>query len=132
VQPWPTFSLLTILLSYPYCHAIVVSWASRNAGSVRTRSVSAAFYNMTMQMGNIVSANIYSADDKPLYYRGNSVLLALNLLSMALFAATKGYYVLKNRARERIWNAMGEVQREEYLATTQSEGNKRWDFRFAH
>lgn len=60
---WPTFALLTTLLAYPYCHAIVTygsfsyflksliltkcasGWVSRNSGSVRTRSVSAALYN---------------------------------------------------------------------------------------
>jgi hypothetical protein len=24
VEAWPTFALMTVLLSYPYCHAIVV------------------------------------------------------------------------------------------------------------
>lgn len=43
---WGTYGLITTLLAYPYCHAIAVAWASRNSGSVRTRSVSAACYNM--------------------------------------------------------------------------------------
>lgn len=24
VEPWPTYALMTVLLSYPYCHAILV------------------------------------------------------------------------------------------------------------
>lgn len=49
VQAWATFALITVLLSCPYTHVINVSLASRNSGSVRTRSVSAAFYNMCVQ-----------------------------------------------------------------------------------
>ncbi|KAK5114383.1 hypothetical protein LTR85_010205 [Meristemomyces frigidus] len=129
---WSTYAVVTVMLSYPYCHAIVVSWASRNSGSVRTRSVSAAFYNMMVQTGNIVSSNIYRTDDAPLYHRGNSVLLALDFFAIALFAATKLYYTTRNRRRERVWDAMSEEQRAEYLDTTKHEGNKRLDFRFAH
>jgi hypothetical protein len=39
---WQYFSLATLLLAFPYVHAIQVSWCSRNSGSVRTRTVSAS------------------------------------------------------------------------------------------
>ena len=129
---WGTFGLVTVLLSYPYCHAIVVAWASRNSGSVRTRSVSAAFYNMCVQLGNVVSANVYEADDAPLYHRGNDILFALCLFSIALFVATKVYYIWKNKIRSQTWDAMTEEEKEHYLNTTTDEGNKRLDFRFVH
>jgi predicted MFS family arabinose efflux permease len=45
VNKWGTYALLTILLSYPYCHAINVAWASKNSNNVGSRSVSAALYN---------------------------------------------------------------------------------------
>lgn len=42
---WGTYAVVTVLLSYPYCHAILVAWTSRNANNVGHRSVSAAIYN---------------------------------------------------------------------------------------
>lgn len=129
---WGTYALVTILLTYPYTHAIIVAWTSRNSGSVRTRSVSAALYNMMVQCGNVIAFNIYRADDKPLYHRGNTVLFGLNILSIVLFLIAKAYYVWKNRVRERKWNAMTKEQRQDYLDNTTDEGNKRLDFRFAH
>ncbi|KAI9661081.1 MAG: hypothetical protein M1821_009408 [Bathelium mastoideum] len=132
VNAWGTYALVTVLLSYPYCHAIVVAWVSRNSGSVRTRSVSAACYNMMVQVGNLISANVYQADDKPLYHRGNDVLFGLSIASIVLFVVTKVYYILKNRSRARKWDAMTEEQKEDYLNNTKDEGNKRLDFRFVH
>ena len=129
---WGTFAVITVLLSYPYCHAIVVAWASRNSGSVRTRTVSAAFYNMCVQLGNVIAANVYIADDAPLYHRGNTVLFALSILSIVLSVSTKLYYMWKNRIRQRKWDAMTSEEREDYLNNTRDEGNKRLDFRFAH
>ena len=132
VNAWGTYGLITTLLSYPYCHAIVVSWASRNSGSVRTRVVSAALYNMLVQTGNIVASNIYRTEDKPYYHRGNSALIAIDILALVLFLAAKLYYITKNRKRDRIWSGMSEEQRAEYIESTTHEGNKRLDFRFAH
>ncbi|KAK4565586.1 hypothetical protein LTR86_004203 [Recurvomyces mirabilis] len=129
---WSTYGLITTLLSYPYCHAIVVSWASRNSGSVRTRSVSAAFYNMTVQLGNIIASNIYRADDKPLYHRGNTVLICIDVVAILLFLVAKMYYIYRNRSRAARWESMTEEETAHYLDATTDEGNKRLDFRFDH
>ncbi|KAE8371481.1 major facilitator superfamily domain-containing protein [Aspergillus bertholletiae] len=129
---WGTYAVVTVLLSYPYCHAIVVGWASKNSNNVGTRTVSAALYNMCVQLGNIIGNNVYRADDKPKYRRGNTVLFALNILAILLFIATKVYYVLRNRHRERVWNSMTEEERQDYSNNTSDTGSKRLDFRFAH
>ncbi|KAI3331041.1 major facilitator superfamily domain-containing protein [Ustulina deusta] len=129
---WGTYAVLTVFLGYPYCHAILVAWVSRNSNSVGTRSVSAAVYNMAVQAGNVVGNFIYLDDDKPLYKRGNSVLFAINLFGIALFLGTKFYYVWRNKKRERVWNAMTEEERTHYLATTDAVGSRKLDFRFAH
>jgi hypothetical protein len=44
-EKWETYALITVLLSYPYCHAINVAWTSTNSNNVGSRSVSAALYN---------------------------------------------------------------------------------------
>jgi predicted MFS family arabinose efflux permease len=129
---WPTFALATVLLSYPYCHAILVGWTSKNSNNVGARSVSAAFYNMAVQLGSICANFIYRTDDKPLYHRGNTNLIIINLLSIALFVFTKVYYVAKNKIRDRKWNAMTEQERSDYRRNTKLFGSTRLDFRFAH
>ncbi|KAI0869085.1 MFS general substrate transporter [Hypoxylon argillaceum] len=129
---WGTYALLTVLLSYPYCHAILVAWVSRNSNSVGTRSVSAAVYNMAVQAGNVIANFVYLDDDKPLYKRGNSVLFAINVLSIVLFIFTKFYYIWRNKQREKVWNAMTEEEQHAYISSTRLIGSRRLDFRFAH
>ncbi|KAL2001521.1 hypothetical protein VTN02DRAFT_1662 [Thermoascus thermophilus] len=129
---WAAFAVLTVLLSYPSLHAVQVGWNSRNANSVRSRTVSAALYNMAVQTSGIIASNIYREDDRPRYRRGNRTLVSLCVVNIALYIFAKVYYILRNRHRDRKWNAMTAAQREEYLATTTDEGNKRLDFRFAH
>lgn len=113
-------------------HAIIVAITSRNAGTVRTRTVASALYNMCVQASSIVSANIYRNDDKPLYRRGNKVLIAICVYNFAVFIGAKIYYVRVNKKRDAIWNNMSKDEKEVYLETTTDRGNKRLDFRFAH
>jgi len=56
---WARWALSTLLVGHPYIHAILVAITSRNAGTVRTRTVASALYNMTVQAGSIISSNIY-------------------------------------------------------------------------
>ena len=122
---WSRWVLVTLLFAEPYAHAIIVAITSRNAGTVRTRTVASALYNMTVQASNIIGTNIYRNDDKPLYRRGNKALIAITLYNICLFVGAKVYYVTVNRKRERVWNAMTKEEKEDYLANTKDEGNKR-------
>ncbi|KAF6843874.1 allantoate permease [Colletotrichum musicola] len=129
---WVRYALLTGLLSYPYCHAILVGWNAKNSNAVRTRAVSAALYNMFVQAGNIAASNIYRDDDQPLYRRGNKILLGVCCFNVVLFYAVKLFYIWRNKVRDRRWNAMTKEQQEDYSLNTTDEGQQRLDFRFAH
>lgn len=129
----------------------LVAITSRNAGSVRTRTVGSALYNMTVQAGSIISSNvststlrtarlrlgankaqIYRTEDAPYYRTGNKVLLGIIAWTTVLIIAVKFYYKWRNASRDKIWSVMTPEQRDEYLRTTKDQGNKRLDFRFAH
>jgi hypothetical protein len=131
-SPWARWVLAIMIVGHPYVHAILVAITSRNAGTVRTRTVASAIYNMTVQAGSIISQNIYREDDKPLYRRGNKVLIAICAYNFALFIGAKIFYMAVNKKREAVWSSMSLEDKETYLATTKDKGNKRLDFRFAH
>ena len=57
-SPWVKWALSTLLVGHPYVHAIIVAITSRNAGSVRTRTVASALYNMCVQASSIVASNV--------------------------------------------------------------------------
>ncbi|KAL2684638.1 hypothetical protein Neosp_005717 [[Neocosmospora] mangrovei] len=132
MSPWVRYALITGLLSYPYCHAILVGWNAKNSNSVRTRAISAALYNMFVQTGNIAASNIFREDDKPLYRRGNRVILGITCGNIVLFYLVKAFYIWRNKVRDRRWNALTKEQQEDYILNTKDEGQQRWDFRFAH
>ncbi|KAE8153848.1 MFS general substrate transporter [Aspergillus avenaceus] len=129
---WIAWTVVTLLLAFPNAHALQAGWNSRNSNSVRSRALSAVLYNISVQLSAIIGSNVYQDWDAPRYVHGNRVLLVLVCTNMALYGATKVYYILRNRHRDRIWKAMTDDQRVEYIATTGDTGNKRLDFRFTH
>lgn len=109
-----------------------VALTSRNAGTVRTRTVGSAIYNMFCQAGSIVASNIYRKDDAPRYHTGNKVLLAILAYNVGLYVATQWWYMYRNASREKIWSKMSLEEKKMYLETTKDQGNKRLDFRFSY
>lgn len=87
---------------------------------------------MSVQLGNVISNNIYRDEDKPKYRQGNTYLVAINVLAILLFVFAKLYYVRENKRRDGIWEAMTEDERRAYRETTKTQGSRRLDFRFAH
>lgn len=87
---------------------------------------------MSVQLGNVISNNIYFENDKPLYRRGNTNLVVINFIAIFLFLFAKAYYVWENGRREKIWNQMTDAERQEYRETSKVVGSRRLDFRFAH
>jgi archaellum biogenesis protein FlaJ (TadC family) len=59
-----------------------------------------------VQVGGITATQIYVAKDAPLYKTGNHRLLYINILSLFLFFFAKGYYVFRNKQRDKKWNAL--------------------------
>ncbi|KAK3391150.1 major facilitator superfamily domain-containing protein [Podospora didyma] len=129
---WARYALLVLAVGFPYVHAIIVAITSRNAGSVRTRTVGSALYNMSVQASSIIASNIYQENDKPLYRKGNRVLIGITIYNIVLIVLIKCYYMWRNSSRDKIWRAMSDDEKQHYLETTKDEGNKRLDFRFAH
>ncbi|KAJ5930612.1 hypothetical protein N7466_006105 [Penicillium verhagenii] len=129
---WARWILIALLISMPYVHAIIVAIASRNAGTVRTRTVATALYNMSVQISNIIGNNVYQTTDKPYYRTGNAVLIALSVWSALLFIAAKMYYVWRNKQNAAVWDNMSSEERERYVVENAHLGNKRVDFRFVH
>ncbi|WQF82367.1 Putative major facilitator superfamily, MFS transporter superfamily [Colletotrichum destructivum] len=131
-SPWAQYAVVTVLLSYPSPHAMHVSWASRNSHSVRTRAVSAALYNMMVQLARVIYSNIYREDDRPEYRRGNRVLIGICCMNICVYLLAKLFYMWCNKKREKEWNAMTEEQQIHYLETTKDQGSARKDIRFKH
>jgi hypothetical protein len=51
-------------------------------------------------------SNIYRDSDSPKYKRGDRTLIAVNVLSTVQFILAKAYYIIKNKYRDRKWNAL--------------------------
>jgi hypothetical protein len=110
---WVRYALSTLIVAYPYVHAILgkvnpelfysilltslVALTSRNAGSVRTRTIGSSLYNMSVQMTTVISSQIYRADDAPLYFRANKALIGVVAYNIVLFIGANYYYVYVNK-----------------------------------
>lgn len=129
---WGLYAVTFVLLGWPSPHAAHVGWCSRLSNAVRTRTVSAALYNITIQLSGIASSNIYREDDKPLYRRGNSQLIAINVATIVAYALANTYYSRRNQWKKGQWEKMNSEEKAIYLETTTDQGNKRLDFVFDH
>ncbi|RAH46335.1 putative MFS transporter [Aspergillus brunneoviolaceus CBS 621.78] len=127
---WGLYAVTFVLLGWPSPHAAHVGWCSRLSNAVRTRAVSAALYNITIQLSGIASSNIYRDDDKPYYHRGDGQLIAINIATIAVYVLAKVYYAKRNQWKQDKWAAMTDEQKADYLENTKDEGNKRLDFFF--
>ncbi|RAL14691.1 putative MFS transporter [Aspergillus homomorphus CBS 101889] len=127
---WGLYAVTFVLLGWPSPHAAHVGWCSRLSNAVRTRAVSAALYNITIQLSGISSSNIYRNDDKPYYRRGDGQLIAINVATIAAYVLAKFYYNKRNQWKQDRWKVMSAEQKADYLQNTKDEGNKRLDFLF--
>jgi hypothetical protein len=66
-SPWATWILSVLIYAEPYVHPLIVAITSRNAGTVRTRTVASALYNMMVQTSNIIGSNVSFARSKSKY-----------------------------------------------------------------
>lgn len=53
---WGRFAITTMISGYPYFHPIVAAWISENTFDVKKRAVTAATYNVIVQIGSVVSS----------------------------------------------------------------------------
>lgn len=134
-REWGRFSLVTLISGYPYFHPIVSAWISENSFNVKKRAITAATYNVIVQIGSLIGSQIYRSWDSPYYHVGNSVILAICVLALVAILTARQVLVLLNKKKERQWQAMSAEERVEYQNDTQArekDGNKRLDFRFVY
>jgi len=134
-MPWERFALATLVSGYPYFHPILSAWISQNSFNVKKRALTAATYNVIVQIGSLIGSQIYRADDAPYYHRGNKVLISFCVGALAVLIGQNLWLRLLNKRKERVWDAMSEGEKARYQADTKAreqEGNKRLDFKFVY
>ncbi|KAF2640829.1 MFS general substrate transporter, partial [Massarina eburnea CBS 473.64] len=132
-REWGRFSLITLISGYPYFHPLVSSWISENTFDVKKRAITAATYNVIVQIGSLVGGQIYRKWDGPYYKVGNKVLVSICALSLAIMVMQRWTLVQLNKKKEEKWSAMTSEEKAFYqadVAAREAEGNKRLDFRF--
>jgi hypothetical protein len=132
-REWGRFSLITLISGYPYFHPLVSSWISENTFDVKKRAITAATYNVIVQIGSLISSQIYRKYDGPYYKQGNSVLVAICALSVVTFLVQRMALTRMNKNKQKKWEQMTSEEKALYqadLAARELDGNKRLDFRF--
>lgn len=132
-MPWDRFTIATLVSGYPYFHPILSAWISENSFSVKKRAITAATYNVIVQIGSLIGSQIYRADDAPFYHRGNKILISFCSATLVALIVQNQWLKILNRRKERTWAAMTEAEKAQYQADTKArelDGNKRLDFRF--
>ncbi|EMR91151.1 putative major facilitator superfamily transporter protein [Botrytis cinerea BcDW1] len=134
-REWGRWSLVTLISGYPYFHPIVSAWISENTFDVKKRAITAATYNVIVQIGSLIGSQIYRKYDAPYYKQGNKVLISICALSLVTFAVQRQYLIVLNKRKEKVWDQMTLEEKAEYQndsAAREKDGNKRLDFRFKY
>ncbi|KAK6812497.1 hypothetical protein RU639_011745 [Aspergillus parasiticus] len=134
-REWGRFTITTLISGYPYFHPIVSAWISENTFDVKKRAITAATYNVIVQVGSVISSQIYRDSDKPYYFTGNKVLISICAFSLVVFVVQREFLRYLNRQKEKKWNEMTPEEKVAYQsdqAAREGEGNKRLDFRFKY
>jgi len=134
-REWGRFSIITLISGYPYFHPIVSAWISENTFDVKKRAVTAATYNVIVQVGSLISSQIYRAYDGPYYKQGNTVLISICALSLVAFALQRWHLIRLNKAKALVWDAMSQDEKTAYQndnVARELDGNKRVDFLFKY
>jgi hypothetical protein len=134
-RDWERFTLITLVSGYPYFHPLVSSWISENTFDVKKRALTAATYNVIVQVGSLIGSQIYRSWDSPYYKTGNKVCISIVALTLTTFVAQRQYLWFLNRQKEKAWSKMSAEEKVAYQADTvarEAEGNKRLDFRFQY
>ncbi|KAG9245898.1 major facilitator superfamily domain-containing protein [Calycina marina] len=134
-KEWGRYTIITLISGYPYFHPIVSSWISENTFDVKKRAITAATYNVIVQVGSLIGSQIYRSYDSPYYKTGNKVLVSICALSVATFFAQRQWLVLLNKRKEKAWEGMSAEERNIYqndVEAREKDGNNRLDFRFKY
>ena len=102
---------------------------------MKKRAITAATYNVIVQIGSLIGSQIYRSYDSPYYKQGNKVLISICALSLVTFLVQRMYLTILNKRKERMWDAMTVEERSAYQNDQEArgmEGNKRLDFRFKY
>ncbi|TVY81325.1 putative transporter [Lachnellula suecica] len=106
-----------------------------NTFNVKKRAITAAIYNVIVQIGSLIGSQIYRSYDSPYYHQGNKVLIAICVLSLAAFLMQRAYLSILNNRKEKKWEFMTWEERSAYQNNQnvrELDGNKRLDFRFKY
>ncbi|KAI1344198.1 major facilitator superfamily domain-containing protein [Xylariaceae sp. FL0016] len=134
-RDWARFSLITLASGYPYFHPLVSSWISENTFDVKKRAITAATYNVIVQIGSLIGSQIYRSWDSPYYKSGNKVCISIVALSLVTFVAQRQWLIHLNKKKEKVWGSMTAEEKLIYQNDKEArelDGNKRLDFRFQY
>ncbi|KAL1302327.1 hypothetical protein AAFC00_002737 [Neodothiora populina] len=93
------YALLTCALAVQYIwHPVNGAWLSMNSRSPAERSVTMAMFVMSANLGGIVGAQIFQAEDAPHYKTGWTVIVCLISVAIVMNLFNNVQYRLSNRA----------------------------------
>ncbi|KAJ1565860.1 hypothetical protein HK405_011455 [Cladochytrium tenue] len=127
------YALWIVLLftsAWPMTHPLNISWLTEHMAPLGKRSVASGAVIAAANIYAIWAGQIYQPGDAPRYHVGNLINIAFAFASVLIWIGFRYYLSTINSHRQKVWDALSEKDRNNYLATTKDVGNDRLDFRF--